>query len=556
MFVPSTLLAFSIFAATTDGVAGAAIVRPRAWSKPLRPIGEAAPPKNLTRLDPGDAVEAPVELREGASMSGASMPEITGISPAAYWGIMGSFPLVLFGTVATACLAMVDPRRRRPSSGLPVAKALETMSAGAVALVVSTIDAIIAPTLPSFGGGQSTVTLLFVEPIVAVSAAVLLPLILCRGPHRGRVAAAIGLLLLSLSCILLASSDSLEAALVARAVAGAANALVLTSVIFVVTVEALVEGSGWRLVAAIYGVAMGGTLAPWLGARMVRTLGLAGGMVFLSAAAATASILHVAVAMAQATHDSDLAFAGSVASRHLGKFSAGSVFRAAADFFGQWRHFSLLCCLSMAAASLSLHSMVLPLQLDKLPGSSTPEGAAGLLMGLTILLCSLAPQLFRETGAARLLAIALVVAALGFRALADGLASAHPLLSSVGLVSSSAGLGAVLGLAAPLLPALLRAGAASGDVLAPAAVVSASITVALRLGAAFGVGTQLALYTALGYKQTILVFATGLVLVAASAMFLPKEFEKDNEQGKVDGRPCMKAQSITHTAEARLDTDS
>eukprot|EP00747_Dinoflagellata_sp_TGD_P187922 gnl/TRDRNA2_/TRDRNA2_46119_c0_seq1.p1 gnl/TRDRNA2_/TRDRNA2_46119_c0~~gnl/TRDRNA2_/TRDRNA2_46119_c0_seq1.p1 ORF type:complete len:556 (+),score=121.31 gnl/TRDRNA2_/TRDRNA2_46119_c0_seq1:54-1721(+) len=441
-----------------------------------------------------------------------------------------------------AKLAKDDPAKTAADPAGPVdhhvamrKAAMEALLPAIFICIDSSVASLTIPMLPELSQGESPSALFFARPIVATTTAMLLPLMLRGGVHRGRLATALGLMMISLSCLIFGTVPSFAAAMVARIVGAAASAAIFVPLLHTVMLQAPIEHKGWRLCVALCGAAAGSSFGPWVGHHLYHACGLSPMMVVLALVAAMSCFVQI-------LETRRIAEEGNVACV-VDQCSISSVVQASSDFANSAKHLVLLVGLLLGAAVLALHSMLVPLYLGTMDTFADPqdlnmaEGAASLAFGLAILSAGLFVDGLGEQLAVRGAVVALVMNVLGLRAIAEN--PTHLWIAMLGLVASNWGLGMYFGLAVPALVRALREEGCSVTVVATSAVTSAFVAIALFTGDAFGVVLQRMLYPLLGYRDTITLFLLGVGLTATT-MFGVTAMDQRVTTGKAKGSELLK----------------
>jgi MFS family permease len=207
--------------------------------------------------------------------------------------------------------------------------------------------------LPDLSHTGSAIELYFARPIVGVATALLLPLLLRTGSvQRGRSLVAIGLLLLSCSCVLFAAATSFSVAFVARCLGAVASALITVPLFYVLLSQVQVETLGWRVGITICGAATGSACGPWIGSVLGQACDLPAMMLILAITAAAVACVHLAVSGYVLEEPTNMEF------DHAGLKE--TVFHSLAELLRDAKSCTLLGGVALSAAVLALHATLMP----------------------------------------------------------------------------------------------------------------------------------------------------------------------------------------------------
>lgn len=383
----------------------------------------------------------------------------------------------------------------------------DAASAGTALCVESAIAASIVPLLPHLSRGGDPVLLYSTRPIVGAAAALLLPLALRAGRHRGRLIAAAGLLGLGASCMVLALCASPATALLARIVGAAASACIIVPIFHTVMLQSPADIACWRMGAMLYGSATGAAIGPWVGGALAAQWGAPVAVAIMAAACEVSCLLYLGAciwiverpAVVQLGHPLE----GGLTS---------TIFTAAAETLGDPKRCALLVGVGLSVAVLSVHAALVPAFLDGQDWSAgsadlaAAEGLAQAGLALSVLMSAACADALGERWVVCGMVVSNMLNIIGIRCILAGHASVQPFIAALGLLASQSGVGGYLGLALPLL---LRAtcGPSALPTAPAAAVSSGTLGVALLAGDGVGVFLQRMLLPALGQERTLLAFA-------------------------------------------------
>jgi hypothetical protein len=441
--------------------------------------------------------------------------------------------------------AEVDSATKRQGDSSQL-RLIDLVTGAVVTATDSIVASILVAVLPQFGNAHALqVPLYFARPIVGVATAMLLPLLLRADAQRGRMLVAIGLVLLSCSCLLFVAASSLLVALLARCIGAVASAMITVPLFYTIVLQAQVpaETVGWRIGVAMFGAAAGSACGPWIGSILGQVCDLPAMMVVLAVLAAAVACMHLAVS------GRVLAEPTSHFGNPLESGLKGNVVRSLAELLHNVKCCTLLAGVALSSAVLALHTTLLPFYLgDPRIGPDAPfaidESLASVMLGLAILTTGVAADALGERGAICGVLVALVMNVLGLRSVVQGQGAGQTFVTSIGLCASQCGLGGYLGLA---LPMIFRSscGCSVTPTMPEAAVASAAISVVWLAGDAFGVALQLVLSPLIGSAHTIVVFSV-LLIALASIMFLVPGWLRAGQPSTVEKRSASPEGVVWH----------
>lgn len=466
------------------------------------------------------------QLEPGSHATASMQPMVTAPSSAAFVGvalaILSAFSgLVFMTTMKSGFAEALGPRA---AVTMQVLDALVLAGAVAVDGIAYTIASSV---LPELVGGSMAQLIFFARPVVALLSMVTVTGWLQTGVQSGRLATGMGLLLLSCACLVPLTTVSGLPLIVGHAILNVSSGIVLLSALQTVMLQAPCTRASWNLDALFAASAASLTFGPWVGNVLRDSLSEAALMVFLAGVAAVICCALVLVSCFTARSSAVDAVEDYV------QLGARSALQAMRDAVGSSKQLLLLGGILLSAALLSLQGACVPLYLsglDNLNGALVHNAqlSSGVVLVFTILSCGAVYDMLSGPCAVRSMVVGLVLHILGLRLLiqAQGSAAGGQLFTLIGLFASHCGLGMYLGFALPTFMLLARGrGYAVGNgrgKFSNAASASCALAAMWLVGDTLGMGFQLVLCPVLGLQNTIMTFATALLLHTFLVLMAPR----------------------------------
>mmetsp|Transcript_114909 Transcript_114909/g.199123 ORF Transcript_114909/g.199123 Transcript_114909/m.199123 type:complete len:564 (-) Transcript_114909:17-1708(-) len=480
----------------------------------------------------GLAKQHHLEAAQLSSPSGSSRhPVVEGGAQDAFAGVAILIAVAFIGMVAvfaetraadSGTSAAVPHRRAAPM--LQVLDVIVVTAAVAIDGIISTIATSL---LPEIIGSSRAEIIVFARPLVALVTMPVLIGWLQGGVRSGRVAIGVGLLLLAITCMVHSMARSVVSLLVGHAVYMVASSFVLVSAAHTVMLQASLANAGLSLNAVLAAAAASFIYAPWVGSALRDSVGDTAMMVFLAGAAAFICCVWALVSLVGFDK-------ATSASSGIGiELKTRSALEAIGDAMQDRTQLILLGGVLLSAAGLSLHGASVPLYLGSLQSLNpaaleVAQGCAGVVLVLTVLSCGVVYDSLGGAGVLRGMVIGLVMNMLGLRTViqAQASADARQMITLIGFFTSHCGLGMYLGFALPTLIVLarIRGPMVFSDLGAAPTAAFAAFGLGLMwfLGDVIGMGFQLILCPIIGLKNTILTFASALLVHTVLVLTVPR----------------------------------
>lgn len=445
----------------------------------------------------------------------AAMPDaFAGAAILVAVGFIGMVALMAESRASDSGTATVKLHRK----AAPALQVMDVMVVAAAVAVDGIISTVATALLPEIVGSSEAEIIVLARPLVVLATMPFLMVLLQGGVQSGRLAIGLGLLLLASTCLVQSIAHSMLSLLVGHALYMVASGFVLVSAVHIVMLQASLANAVLSLntifaaaaASFFYAPTIGSALRDFFGGEAALMVSLAGTAAFTCCVWALVSLVGFDRA---AGVPSDVGVA----------IKARGAFEAIADTMRDTKQLVLLGGVLLSSAGLSLHGASVPLYLGSLESLNPAaleiaQASAGAVLVLAVLSSGVVYDTLSGAGILRGMVIGLVVNMLGLRTVIQAQASVdgRQLITLIGFFASHCGLGMYLGFALPTFLLLARSKGPTqlGESISrsTAAVASFSLGLMWLLGDVVGTGFQLLLCPAIGLKNTILTFASALLV--------------------------------------------